>query len=262
MGEGAAVYATYKYLGATKRPEAAADFQNREFYEPFARSLPTETPVPLINAGGVSLYTRAGYFLAMLDWQLGEGPLTAAMQDFLRGSRGARRADVAEVSAQFIAHLKHVLGPRWTGFIDDWTATTRRFDPELVGVQPATASPGRVQIQLRNRGEVRFPVPVRLELANGETRDLTWDGEPDNATLELEVPAAVISAQLDPDHRLLDYDRSNNRFSAGSSPAPSATRPWANRKDEGCKTYLQGDGLPALDTYCLELTGTGRLYAA
>jgi hypothetical protein len=200
-------------LATTKGLPAATDFQDREFYEGFAHSLLSETPVPLLNASGVNLYARGGYLLMMLDWRFGTDRTLEAMREFRTGLEQETRSDPAEVSSRFAAYLETALGPDNEGFLEAWTTSTKRFDPAILRVQTGSNT---ARLQLRHNGEVRFPVPIRLMLAGNQTLDMVWEGTNDCDTLKVETTSAVLAAELDTDHRLLDFDRSNNRATANA----------------------------------------------
>ncbi|USI74122.1 M1 family metallopeptidase [Sphingomonas morindae] len=99
----------------------------------------------------------------------------------------------------------------WRG----WYATNSQLDLAVTGIAPAPAEgPAGWLVTVVNRDPLVMPATLRLRYADGSRRDVrlpaeTWIRQ---AASPVFVPGATapISAEIDPDHRLPDHDRSNN----------------------------------------------------
>ena len=95
----------------------------------------------------------------------------------------------------------------WRG----WYANNWRLDLAVTGIE--SAKDGTPLVRVVSRDKLVMPATLRVRHADGTTRDLrlpaeTWIRQ---ASTAVPVPAGtVVRAELDPDHRLPDHDRSNN----------------------------------------------------
>ncbi|MDQ1231854.1 M1 family metallopeptidase [Sphingomonas sp. SORGH_AS_0879] len=99
----------------------------------------------------------------------------------------------------------------WRG----WYAHNWQLDLAVTGIE--AAKDGTPLIRVASRDKLVMPATLRVRYADGTTRDLrlpaeTWIRQEATA---VPVPAGkVVSAELDPDHKLPDHDRSNNAVGA------------------------------------------------
>ncbi|WBO21134.1 M1 family metallopeptidase [Sphingomonas abietis] len=101
----------------------------------------------------------------------------------------------------------------WRG----WYLTNATYD---VAVTKIAATPnGGTAITVENRDPLVMPVTLRVDYADGSHEDIrlpaeTWIRQ---TAGDIAIPAGrhVVAATLDPDHRLPDRDRSNNRIAIG-----------------------------------------------
>ncbi len=85
----------------------------------------------------------------------------------------------------------------------------------------------RSTVQLHRKGEFILPVTVEIRFDNGEKIRETWDGYDRWTRFTYIKNAKIVSAEIDPDHRVwLDSNLLNNSFTASSNGA--ATRKLAN----------------------------------
>jgi hypothetical protein len=104
----------------------------------------------------------------------------------------------------------------WRG----WYANNWQLDLAVTGIQPFPAKSGQQGslVRVESLEKLVMPVTMRLTFADGTSRDVrlpaeTWIRQ---AAVDVPVPGAspVIRAELDPDHKIPDRDRSNNVFAA------------------------------------------------
>jgi len=77
--------------------------------------------------------------------------------------------------------------------------------------------PWSIEVELRRKGELCLPLPVRLTFADGTTQDLVWTREEQQARtwkrIELESESKLRSAVIDPQRAYyIDRDLSNDRW--------------------------------------------------
>lgn len=257
VAEGVAVFVSTEFLErACGVPRAMALLDN-EIVAPYLSQ--RDASVPLINALGVDLYARGGYLARMLQAQVGRQAVFDRLRAFRDSLRDRSVVDFSQGTDGFLNELKEAAGPQWAGFVEDWARTVKRFDPAIAWLTQEPSKNGfRASLCLEHLAEIRFPVPVRLKFKSGATRDLVWAGNKQNETLEIECPEMIASAELDPEHRLLDYDRQNNICLPGVRRSPQNQR---ENRFAGWKTYTPSDGLPGTDVRCLALGGDGAVYA-
>ena len=104
----------------------------------------------------------------------------------------------------------------WRG----WYANNWQLDLAVTGIKPFPAKSGQQGslVRVESRDKLVMPVTLRLTFADGTSRDVrlpaeTWIRQ---AAADVPVPGAspVVRAELDPDHKIPDKDRSNNLFAA------------------------------------------------
>ncbi|MCC6217455.1 MAG: M1 family metallopeptidase [Polyangiaceae bacterium] len=85
--------------------------------------------------------------------------------------------------------------------------------------QPTNRWVGRVVV--RRLGTLRLPVEIELRTADGGRERRAWDGATTSTVLEWTGSSPLVSAHVDPDHRvLLDQDLVNNLRRAGPASTP------------------------------------------
>jgi ABC-type transport system involved in multi-copper enzyme maturation permease subunit len=257
IAESCAVYSSYHSLTAEQGRPAAIGFLDKAFYPAIAA--PETTAAPLVKAEGELTYTKGGYLLKMLGDCRGDAVILKAMKGLHQDVLERRRMDMDELSDYFISSLKTAAGPELESFVQDITRTVKRFDPAITVISTNNpGSPGEASLELRHFGEMRFPVPVKVNFRGGASQSLVWTGLEARAVLVVRGTAAIVSAQIDSEHDLLDWNRANNYATPGSA-LPKATERGANLA--GWKTYSAADGLADLDIRSITAAGD-RLFAS
>ena len=100
----------------------------------------------------------------------------------------------------------------WRG----WYLTNSTYDVAVTRIAPA--KDGRTLVTVENRDPLVMPATLRVSYADGSHDDVRLPAEAwiRNTTTDVPVAAGkhVVSAEVDPDHKLPDKDRSNNRMVA------------------------------------------------
>ena len=92
-----------------------------------------------------------------------------------------------------------------------------RAEKEPSDDDDAPKTPYHVEVELRRKGELRLPLPVRLTFEDGTTQELTWTREEQAIAtwkrLEFESDKKLRSAVIDPQRAYyIDRDHSNDRW--------------------------------------------------
>jgi hypothetical protein len=100
----------------------------------------------------------------------------------------------------------------WRG----WYVTNVTYDVAVTKIAPA--KDGGTLVTVENRDPMVMPVTLRVSYADGSREDIRLPAETwiRKVVSDVPIPAgkAVVAAELDPDHKLPDHDRSNNRVEA------------------------------------------------
>lgn len=113
--------------------------------------------------------------------------------------------------ADFFRAMESEAGEDLSYWWNGWYAHNWQLDLAVTGIE--TAKDGTPLVRVTSRDRLVMPVTLRVTYANGTTRDVrlpaeTWIRQ---ASTAVSVPAGtVVKAELDPDHKLPDRDRSNN----------------------------------------------------
>ncbi|MEE8610259.1 MAG: M1 family metallopeptidase [Sphingomonas aquatilis] len=113
--------------------------------------------------------------------------------------------------ADFFRAMESEAGEDLSYWWNGWYAHNWQLDLAVAGIE--TAKDGTPLVRVTSRDRLVMPATLRVTYANGTTRDVrlpaeTWIRQ---ASTAVSVPAGtVVKAELDPDHKLPDRDRSNN----------------------------------------------------
>ena len=98
----------------------------------------------------------------------------------------------------------------WRG----WYVTNSTYDVAVTQIAPS--KDGGTLVTVENRDPLVMPVTLRLDYAGGGHEDVRLPAESwiRKTTTDVPIPAGkrVVAATVDPDHKLPDRDRSNNRI--------------------------------------------------
>lgn len=77
------------------------------------------------------------------------------------------------------------------------------------------------KVEVQRKGEWVFPVEILVTFEDGSTQTLHWSGEEGMKIFEFTGPGKVLSAQIDPGHKIgLDVDWNNNSMTLKPETAP------------------------------------------
>jgi len=113
--------------------------------------------------------------------------------------------------ADFFRAMESEAGEDLSYWWNGWYAHNWQLDLAVTGIE--TAKDGTPLVRVTSRDRLVMPATLRVTYANGTTRDVrlpaeTWIRQ---ASTAVSVPAGtVVKAELDPDHKLPDRDRSTN----------------------------------------------------
>jgi hypothetical protein len=200
---------------------------------------------------GTNSYGKPALTLQTLEGLVGDKTMIRILRTFARRHRFAH-----PTTEDFIAIVNEVTGENWRWFFEETffsshlcdyavKVETRRVpkprgwfegpdrelapgptpDGETDGAEPEWES----RVTVLRHGEVRMPVEVRVELADGRTIDEFWDGRDRWVRFRYTGPKVAI-AIVDPEGKIaIDVDRANNEWMGDRGPARRAATKWAAR---------------------------------
>ncbi len=155
------------------------------------------------------LYNKGYLVLRALAHVLGEENLQRGLRAVMEKYRG-RTLSVSD----FRRTLEEETGQDLSEFFADWVLGEAWADYGIRGFSQRRAETGyRVELSLTYRGTGILPVPVLLLGPEDKKETITWrpSGSPEER-LEVALPFPVREVILDPEHRVPDVDRLNNRW--------------------------------------------------
>jgi hypothetical protein len=120
--------------------------------------------------------------------------------------------------ADFFRMMESETGEDLSWWWRGWYANNWQLDLAVSGIQPFPAKAGQAGslVRVESRDKLVMPVTLRVTFADGTRRNIrlpaeTWIRQ---AATDVPVPGAspVVRAELDPEHKIPDRDRSNNVF--------------------------------------------------
>jgi hypothetical protein len=194
-------------------------------------------------------YGKPALSLQTLEGLVGDDTMTRILRTYARRWRFAH-----PTSEDFIAVVNEVTGRDYRWYFEqtwfssglcDYAVDVRNDPPrqregfqegpgrEMVTVpgpgDDAPAGAFDAEVTLRRLGEVRLPVEVLVEFADGRTARETWDGQ--YRWVRFRYPGAkVVRATVDPDRKIaLDVNPGNNSWNEDAGVARRAALKWAAR---------------------------------
>jgi hypothetical protein len=160
------------------------------------------------NLLGLSAYLKPSVGLQLLRQEI-LGP--AVFDDAFR-SYTKRWAFKHPTPADFFRTMEDVSGRRLDWFWREWFVQNARFDQS---VEKVTVRDSLVDITFGNHQRGVLPIRVRFTFADGSSQDLTypaevWSTNTGQYQRTYTFSKMLTRIEIDPDHRLIDIDRSNN----------------------------------------------------
>lgn len=155
-------------------------------------------------------YYKGLFFLRALELYLGKSTFSLALREYLDRYRFK-----VVTYTQLQETLEKVSGKNLDRFFYDWIFTRKQCDYKIEKVKSTLVENQNYKVNaiIKNRGAMNLPVEVSFRLQDGTSLKKMVD-EPiaEKYDIEIETKSSVISAEIDPDWRMLDADRTNNHF--------------------------------------------------
>jgi hypothetical protein len=175
-------------------------------------------PADRINPSGLGVtgYRKPAMALNLLrDQVLGQETFDRAFREYIR-----RWAYKHPTPADFFRTMENVGGMDLSWFWRGWFFGAETLDQSVAEVTQAEAQGGGfdAQVVLATSPRVVMPVPLRVTLEGGQTRDVTlpvevWYSGP-RYTYHLHVPTRIVAVAIDPADVLPDVNKGNNTWRA------------------------------------------------
>ena len=242
MDEGINTYTEYKimdslygrnsmlnFLGATG---SDADSQHPEYAHVVRNDPITRKGWQFLNFssyGGMT-YAKTGMSLLTLESVIGEDTLRRALHEYFLRYRFTH-----PTGDDFFKTVNEVSGRDLDWFWKQAFSGTNVLDYEILSAHSepvdADAKPADMQyrsnVVVHRKGDFVFPAEIEMRFANGERVRAHWDGADRWVRYSYTKKARLVSAEVDPDHRVpLDVDFFNN--SRLVTPDHHAVRKLAN----------------------------------
>lgn len=181
--------------------------------------------------GGVT-YGKTATVLLTLEGLIGEDAMRQAMHTYFMRYRFTHPA-----GEDFLKTIEEVSGQNLRWYYDQAVSGTNILDYEALSIRsdrvdwyeknPPRAKEGQTLyrdiVLVHRKGNFIFPVELEVKFSNGERVREHWDGRDRWMRYVYEKKARVVSAEVDPDHKVpLDRDFFNN--SKAEKPDQRATR--------------------------------------
>ena len=145
-------------------------------------------------------YGKGSKIWEMLNYAVGEEVFQKIMQRYFN-EYTFKNIALSDIKALAEAEA----GTDLSWFFQQWFKTSKKCDYAVKEVKDN-------KVVVENRAEIRMPVELKIEFADGTTQKLSWDGLGKEKEFLIEPFKTIKSVQLDPEKRLLDLDRVNNNW--------------------------------------------------
>jgi hypothetical protein len=162
---------------------------------------------------GIAAYVKPSAGLQLLRQEiLGPDAFDDAFRTYV-----ARWAFKHPTPADFFRTMEDASGHRLDWFWREWFVENEHFDQAIDGVRMSSVGDtNQVLVAYANRARGVLPIRARFTMSDGSTQDFNYPAEvwSTNTVRYIRrytfVGKRVVKIELDPDHRLVDIDRSNN----------------------------------------------------
>jgi hypothetical protein len=162
---------------------------------------------------GIAAYLKPSVGLQLLRQEiLGPDAFDDAFRTYV-----ARWAFKHPTPADFFRTMEDASGHRLDWFWREWFVENEHFDQAIDGVRMSSmGDTNQVLVAYANRARGVLPIRARFTMSDGSTQDFNYPAEvwSTNTVRYIRrysfVGKRVVKIELDPDHRLVDIDRSNN----------------------------------------------------
>ena len=166
---------------------------------------------------GIAAYVKPSVGLQLLRQEiLGPDAFDDAFRTYV-----ARWAFKHPTPADFFRTMEDASGHRLDWFWREWFVENEHFDQAIDGVRTfSSGDTNQVAVAYGNRARGVLPIRARFTMSDGSTEDFNYPAEvwSTNTIRYIRrysfVGKKVVKIELDPDHRLVDIDRSNNSWTA------------------------------------------------
>jgi len=166
---------------------------------------------------GIAAYLKPSVGLQLLRQEiLGPDAFDDAFRTYV-----ARWAFKHPTPADFFRTMEDASGHRLDWFWREWFVENEHFDQAIDGVRTfSSGDTNQVAVAYGNRARGVLPIRARFTMSDGSTEDFNYPAEvwSTNTIRYIRqysfVGKKVVKIELDPDHRLVDIDRSNNSWTA------------------------------------------------
>ncbi|HXY32221.1 MAG TPA: M1 family metallopeptidase [Gemmatimonadaceae bacterium] len=189
---------------------------------------PIEVPADRINPGllGINQYVKTSAGLQLLRQEiLGPAVFDAAFKEYIN-----RWAFKHPTPTDFYRTMEDVSGRRLDWFWREWFQRNERFDQAIDTVLTRTSGDTtEVLVAYGNRERGVLPIRARFSFSDHTTADYdypaeVWSTNTRRYIREYQfVGKALVQIELDPEHRLVDVNRSNNIWRAPGTGGPEMT---------------------------------------
>lgn len=124
--------------------------------------------------------------------------------------------------SDFFRAMDSAAGEDLSWFWRGWFAHNWALDLAVIDIQPINGDFAKgAAITVANKDRLVMPATLRLSYADGSHRDVrvpvaTWM-QHHHFTVRVKGSKPVVAAEIDPDHKIPDSNRDNNRFAGGAS---------------------------------------------
>ncbi len=148
-------------------------------------------------------YSKAAWVVDMLRYLLGDETFDEVMRTYVQ-----RYSYKHPHTPDFIQVAEEVSGQELDWFFDQWLRTTEVCD---YGIRRVERKGETTEVVVERKGGIVMPVDVLLETKDGDRHLKGWDGREKLKTLTFQTEKAIKYALVDPDNRILEVDKWNNR---------------------------------------------------